>query len=169
VADGRRAYDRFDVLVDNPAQLEVSDEEDWFGEGSAFDSGEELAAALFAMAGAEREAELVVAPPQAGPAAHPRVAPFDAPFEVIDGMQPVQEVAGVPGAAAPDAPPAPHTWSVRTPGAETLPPRQHGRSGWSIRNSVQVLRRTESVMERLREQAVVAAFAAAARALSLER
>ena len=85
MADGRRAYDRFDVLVDNSAQLEVSDEEDWFGEGSAFDSGEELAAALFAMAGAEREAELVVAPPQAGPAAHPRVAPFDAPFEVIDG------------------------------------------------------------------------------------
>ena len=168
MADGGPAYDRFDVPVDNPVQIEAPDEEDWFGEGSAFDSGEDLAAALFAMAGAEREAELVVAPPPAGPAAHPRVAPFDAPFEVIDGMQPVQEVAGVPS-AAPDAPPAPHTWSVRTPGAETLPPRQHGRSGWSIRNSVQVLRRTESVMERLREQAVVAAFGAAARALSLER
>lgn len=156
-------------------KLEVLDdeEEDWFGEGSAFDSGEELAEALFAMATAVRDqpapaAGVATAPPLAQPAPIPDTPPHDGVFEVIEPLAPAADVGRVPVAMAPPATPAPRTWSVRAPGADPLPPRQQGRSGWSIRNSVQLLRRTESVMRQLREEAVLTAFAAAARALSPE-
>ena len=45
----------------------VQDDE-WFGEGSAFDSGEDLAAALFALAGTPRE-DAVAIPAISWPAA----------------------------------------------------------------------------------------------------
>jgi len=154
------------MAVNNPARLEVQDEEDWFGEGSAFDSGEDLAAALFAMAGAREVGSPVVAFP-AGRAVDTLVT---APAQPVgDDPEPAaQHVRGAAEADTTDSKPAPRSWSVRSAAADTLPPRQRGRSGWSIRNSVKVLHRTESVMERLREQAVLAAFAAAARAFSPE-
>ncbi|MBV8445427.1 MAG: hypothetical protein JOZ92_05870 [Candidatus Dormibacteraeota bacterium] len=54
---------------------------------------------------------------------------------------------------------------MRQPGIELLPPRQPGRTGWSIRNSVRMLEQLEDIMRRLREEAVTAAFIAAARAM----
>src|SRR5580700_10218849 len=40
-----------------PPEIAQAPDEEWFGEGSAFDSGEDLAAALFALAGVEPRAE----------------------------------------------------------------------------------------------------------------
>jgi hypothetical protein len=112
---------------------EAVEEDDWFGEGSAFDSGEDLAAALLALAGT------------AG----------------ANGEHDATVIAGAP-AAAPA--PVPLTWSVRKPGAVAIPTRQPGRSGWSIRNSVQLLHQAEEIIDRLRQEAVQATFDAAARA-----
>ena len=113
------------------------EEEDWFGEGSAFDSGEELAAALLAIAGTTR------------------------------ARVPVAAAAAVAAVAVAEPPRVPLTWTVRSPGSVPLPPRQPGRSGWSIRSSVQMLRRTEEVIQNLREDAVAASFDAAARAIRI--
>jgi hypothetical protein len=163
------------VPVENPVKLEVPDdeEEDWFGEGSAFDSGEELAEALFAMASAVREhSPLTAVAPSASlvpePIQAPEIPPREAAFEVVEPPAPGGDDGRAPVGVAPRATPSPRTWSVRAPGVDPLPPRHHGRSGWTIRNSVQLLRRTESVMQQLREEAVLTAFAAAARALSPE-
>ena len=132
------------MALNDPAPDE---EEDWFGEGSAFDSGEELAAALLAIAVSTR-----------APAAAP--APLPVPVAAA--------AASVAAAVAVAEPPrVPLTWTVRSPGSVPLPPRQPGRSGWSIRSSVQMLRRTEEVMQNLREDAVAASFDAAARAIRI--
>jgi hypothetical protein len=53
---------------------------------------------------------------------------------------------------------------VRKPGEQLLPPTVSGRSGWTIRNSVAVLHRTEEAIAHLREEAVAMAFLAAAEA-----
>jgi len=115
------------------------EEEDWFGEGSAFDSGEELAAALLAIAGTTRARVPVAA----------------------------AAAVAVAAVAVAEPPRVPLTWTVRSPGSVPLPPRQPGRSGWSIRSSVQMLRRTEEVIQNLREDAVAASFDAAARAIRI--
>jgi hypothetical protein len=60
-------------------------------------------------------------------------------------------------------------WSVRIPGVEPLPQRQPGRTGWSIRNSIRILRRAEDLTLRLRQEAVIVAFDGASRALRGER
>ncbi len=138
-------------------------DDEWFGEGSAFDSGEDLAAALFALAGAS-------------PASRPQVA------EVIWPTRPAVETGPVfvevqrHGAAEDGSRPAPspaassstasssRSWSVRPPGDPLLPRTMSGRSGWTIRNSVAVLHRTEDAIARLREEAVEMAFLAAAEA-----
>ena len=122
-------YDRDAVALND---LAPEDDDDWFGEGSVFDSGEELAEALLTLAGS----------------AAPVVAPA-APVAVAE------------------PPRVPLTWTVRSPGSVPLPPRQPGRGGWSIRSSVQVLRRTEEVLQNLREEAVAASLDAAARAIRL--
>ena len=144
----------------------VQDEE-WFGEGSAFDSGEDLAAALFALAGTTRIESI------------PKVE-ADWPA-VIDDLQVRQgdsdfvevartgsmEDARRPGSASGRtrmATTASSTWSVRQPGEQLLPPTVSGRSGWTIRNSVAVLHRTEEAIAHLREEAVAMAFLAAAEA-----
>jgi hypothetical protein len=141
----------------------VQDDE-WFGEGSAFDSGEDLAAALFALAGATREdgvptAEVIwpvdVQMPQSDP-----VFVEVARTTALDG-------ARRPGSAyngAGTSSTSPGSWSVRSPGEQLLPPKVSGRSGWTIRNSVAVLHRTEDAIARLREEAVARAFLAAAEA-----
>jgi len=148
-------------VAPRPAAAGIDDQDDWFGEGSVFESGEQLAAALLAMA-----------EPDAGPA--PAVAASVAGGEVPDAGGDADLVvfdrSTRPVAA--DAVPRPHpraatalTWGVRVPGAVEIPPRIPGKSGWSIRNSVQMLRRTEKVMLSLREDALQATLMAAARTL----
>jgi hypothetical protein len=68
------------------------------------------------------------------------------------------------GASTSTSAPSPRSWSVRSPGEALLPPTMSGRSGWTIRNSVAVLHRTEDAIARLREDAVAMAFLAAAEA-----
>ena len=141
----------------------VQDDE-WFGEGSAFDSGEDLAAALFALAGETR--------PDAIPKAEviwPTA--FQAPESDNDFVEVARtgepDGAGRPesgyGRARPSSS-SPGSWSVRSRGEQLLPPTLSGRSGWTIRNSVAVLHRTEDAIARLREEAVAMAFLAAAEA-----
>jgi hypothetical protein len=137
-------------------------DDEWFGEGSAFDSGEDLAAALFALAGATRseaipKAEIIWPTP---------VPPADTVFEE---MQRPDDLAGArrPGSLHGDGSEtsaAPLTWSIRSAGEQLLPPKVSGRTGWTIRNSVAVLHRTEDAIARLREEAVAMAFLAAAEA-----
>jgi hypothetical protein len=134
-------------------------EEDWFGEGSFFDSGEELASALFALAG-------TVDPSLGAPPAHAEPSPAQpagphAEFEFIDRYAVADAAPGRPAPAV-GSTPAPKTWSIRTSASSVLPPRRAGQSGWSIRNSVQVLHRTDDVLRRLREEAVATAFSSAA-------
>ncbi len=142
-------------------------DDEWFGEGSAFDSGEDLAEALFALAVITHGSE-----PPAAEVAWP-VAPVPEPDS---GFLEVQRSAAVAEAARPyssaggrvirpaSASAPPRTWSVRPPGDPLLPPTVSGRSGWTIRNSVTVLHRTEDALARLREEAVAMAFLAAAEA-----
>lgn len=137
-------------------------DDEWFGEGSAFDSGEDLAAALFALAGTSRvdvsrPAEIIW--PTAAPASDP----------VFEEIQRPDSHAGArrPGSLYGDAraaSPSPASWSVRSPGEQLLPPKVSGRTGWTICNSVAVLHRTEDAIARLREEAVAMAFLAAAEA-----
>lgn len=163
-------YDEVAVMTTETAPstgvAQVPDDE-WFGEGSAFDSGEDLAEALFALAGVTQGSAPAIpeVPSPVAPAPDPG-SPF---FEV-------QRPAGVAAARRPYSSPggrvtrpasasaAPQTWSVRAPGEALLPPTVSGRSGWTIRNSVAVLHRTEDALARLREEAVAMAFLAAAEA-----
>jgi hypothetical protein len=135
--------------------------EDWFGEGSVFDSGEELAAALLALvsaapdavrdAGAGREAtsaavDAVVVP--SGPPPAPAGAPQTQLAEERLGEF---QVAAMPSFVkrAPDRRTSPGAGWQRSPSAVSRP--QGG--GWSIRQSVQILRSTEESLVRLREEA----------------
>ena len=138
-------------------------DDEWFGEGSAFDSGEDLAAALFALAGASPSSR-----PQGAEVIWPSrpVVEADPVFVEVqrhgasrEGARPAAAPAARSGAAS-----ASGTWSVRPPGDPLLPRTVSGRSGWTIRNSVAVLHRTEAAIARLREEAVEMAFLAAAEA-----
>lgn len=153
-----------------PVTEPADDEPDWFGETSPFDSEAHLAAAL---------PDLLLQTPRHGddsPPPPPTAPPDEQPLHVPEQASPSAEdhyfevmqrrdttldgtiVVSKPSLAAP-------AWSVRTPGVEPLPQREPGRSGWSIVNSVRILRRAEDLVMRLRQEAVVAAFNAAARAL----
>ena len=144
----------------------VQDDE-WFGEGSAFDSGEDLAAALFALAGATR-VESIPKVETVWPAV---IQDLRVPQGDSDFIE-VARTGSLEGARRPDstsggtrmATTASTTWSVRQPGEQLLPPTVSGRSGWTIRNSVAVLHRTEEAIALLREEAVAMAFLAAAEA-----
>jgi hypothetical protein len=193
--------------MDTPPLPEGADDEDWFGDGSAFNSQAELASALLNVDGsAQPPAEPEIAPlesevpaeePEAGTPDEPEaalqefaVAPqeFEATphkptmngqanghmdgghagghFDFVDPRDPSGAlVEPAPPPLPAPAPPVLPTWSVRIPGVQLLPARQPGRTGWSMGNSVRILRQTEELVARLREQAVVAAFAAAARAM----
>ena len=143
-------------------------DDEWFGEGSAFDSGEDLAAALFALAGTTRSG--VSPPPEViWPTPVAEVAEVADVNPVYVEVQRSGDFAGArrPGSssgAAMRASASPASWSVRSPGEQLLPPKVSGRTGWTIRNSVAVLHRTEDAIARLREEAVAAAFLAAAEA-----
>ncbi len=141
----------------------VQDDE-WFGEGSAFDSGEDLAAALFALAGATR-ADAVPKAEVIWPSAFQAPEPESDFLEVArtGEVEATQRAGSRYGSERPSNS-SPGSWSVRSPGEQLLPPKVSGRSGWTIRNSVAVLHRTEDAIARLREEAVAMAFLAAAEA-----
>jgi hypothetical protein len=141
----------------------ATQDDEWFGEGSAFDSGEDLAAALFALAGTTSRTSVMPAPEIIWPVALPET---DQVFEEVqrpaslDGARrPGSQNGGARGVSS-----SPGSWSVRSPGEQLLPPKVSGRSGWTIRNSVAVLHRTEDAIAQLREEAVAMAFLAAAEA-----
>lgn len=155
---------RAETVASNGGALASDDE--WFGEGSAFNSGEDLAAALFALAGAREN----------GPAAEthwPAAAPVltnhtvfvnDNVFEEVERPGALEEARRPGSFGNRVTTPASRSWSVRSPGEQLLPPTVSGRSGWTIRNSVAVLHRTEDAIAKLREEAVAMAFLAAAEA-----
>jgi hypothetical protein len=138
--------------------------EDWFGEGSAFDTGEDLATALAALASGEMvwpvdtldlSGVSVPSPAPAGrPATHqpaewPPAGPV-APPQPPDEFQ----VATMPSSRG--GPPT--GWALHAPRSISRPRRLGAgaapeRSGWSIRQSVQTLRMTEDALYRLREEA----------------
>lgn len=151
----------------------IEEEEDgWFGEGSSFDSGEDLAAALMELAGTPVEAlaETLATDSEERSSFEER-AGSDLMFEMLRPQQGGAD-ATVEGMAQPSrwaSVNQPQTWSVRTPGSLDLPARKPGKTGWSIRSSVQLLQRTEEVMLSLREEAVSATLVAAARAVKTAR
>jgi len=163
IFSGRSRTHRYDAAVvldfglpSTPVQ--EPEEDDWFGEGNAFESGEDLAIALLAMAASPAVEEVEAETPAA------QVPVVRDSFLLTDqDVLPRPALVAEPVRVA--ATLAPRGWSVRKPGAIPLPPREPGRSGWSIRNSVKVLQHTESVMNTLREEAVVATLVAAARAI----
>jgi len=145
--------------VDEPS----GSQEEWFGEGSAFDSGEDLAAALFALAAASPAPRA-----QATESIWPALPAVDETFVEVQRNHSGRETTRVPAAPvpvrSPSAAPSPRTWSVRAPGESLLPRTVSGSSGWTIRNSVAVLHRTEEAIAKLREDAVEMTFLAAAEA-----
>jgi len=127
------------MAVSAPRDDPVSD--DWFGEGSAFESSAALTAALRRLAG------------DAEPA-----PPGDSDDEAAEGGEDGED-GGYPSRA----------WIVRVPGAVLLPLRTPGRTGWSLDGALDLLRMTQEVMRRLREDAVNAALTSAGRALGSGR
>jgi hypothetical protein len=144
-------------------------DDEWFGEGSAFDSGEDLAAALFALAGTSVKAsttsvptlspEISTWPTFVAPDTDPVFEEVERPAGLDGARRPGSQYGGARGAVS-----SSNTWSVRSPGEQLLPPTMSGRKGWTIRNSVAVLHRTEDAIAKLREEAVAMAFLAAAEA-----
>ena len=136
--------------------------EDWFGAGSVFDTGEDLATALLGLANGEVSWPVPVLTLPAGAPASP------APPE-----PPAGGAAIGPAAMAPPSPEHAHEFQVATmPSARETPsgwagrspapvdrrrwPREglpHQSTGWSIRQSVQTIRVTEDILSRLREEA----------------
>jgi hypothetical protein len=127
------------------------DDEDWFGAGSSFDSGEDLAAALFAMAGTAPQAgEEAPTPPPTPVATTPALLTVDTSgFRVVETSLTITE-------------PERRSWAVREAAlGEGADARQ-----WGIRHSVQILKRTEQVMARLQRDAVEVTFRAASMAVA---
>lgn len=152
-------------------ELEVG--ADWFGEHAPFDSIAQLAAALPSLEVVTPG--LVPSTATTGAAAPPAGAdPEDGEledelgqlFEIIRARE--TDVSAPAAVIAESSAAPPPTWSVRIAGVDPLPLREPGRSGWSMRNSVQILRRAEDLVLRLRQEAVITAFDAAARALRAE-
>ncbi len=146
---------------------------DWFGEGSVFDTGEDLADALMVLASAQAAGPVRALSLSPGPIA------IAEPAVALDGLRPRPsqrapapseppdefQVATMPSsrerepsgwAGRPSAPVGRRSWSGAGPGSQ--------RTGWSIRQSVQTLRIAEDTLCRLREEAAQLAwrFAAAA-------
>jgi hypothetical protein len=138
--------------------------DDWFGDGSVFDTGEDLATALAALAAGEMvwpvdaldlSGVSVPAPARAGGPATDQTLEW-APAGPAAPPQPSDEfqVATMPSSRGG----VPAGWALRAPVSFSRPRRLGGgaapeRSGWSIRQSVQMLRMTEDTLYRLREEA----------------
>lgn len=136
------------------------DEDDWFGAGSSFDSGEELAAALLSLgplregredvAGTAEAQYAAAEPAQAGapqagaPTRHPVEASGPGEFSTL--VQPSQLGTGADRYGGTD--------TARAGG-------QRSGTGWRIREGVRSLRRAEDALEKLRADAVVVTWAAA--------
>jgi hypothetical protein len=140
--------------------------EEWFGEGSVFDSAEELAAALLALATPALAGAVVggpVAPAGnlgAAPSATSRSASTPPRGLVAEPMGEFQVAAMPSFAKRPPAPVRPHS-----PGWQPTPEISRPQAtGWSIRQSVQILRTTEEILVRLREEAATLAWEWAAAA-----
>ncbi len=135
--------------------LSALDDEDWFGDGSAFDSGEDLAAALLVMAGVGTveetasssgvEIEFDPVQPQRIPPAQDQPSGHGVEFVASGGEQKGHET---PAAG----------WKV----VSGLEERRTGAHKWSFRHGILAMRQTEDAMGRLQRGAVETAWAAAA-------
>ena len=142
---------------------EPSLDEDWFGEGNAFDSGEDLASALMALVGSRATpvAAATVSPPPPAAAFQedPRRRP-EVHAEPVDEFQ----IAAMPSfRGREDGQPVD---SRQTASGWRQTPRSVSsqRTGWSIRQGVHILRITEETLVSLREQAAERAWELAAAA-----
>lgn len=163
-----RRYDRCAVALLDPTTVE-EEEDGWFGDGSAFDSGEDLAAALMNLAGTPVGRAAAVEAP-AGSVFEEQMRSNDMIFELLTPA--TGEVRSLEASAPPrkwSSDGEAHTWTVREPGSMTLPSRKPGKTGWSIRSSVLLLQRAEEVLVSLREEAVDRSLLHAARAISWTR
>lgn len=154
------------VLLD-PTTVE-EEEDGWFGDGSAFDSGEDLAAALMNLAGTPVGRAAIVEEP-AGSVFEEQMRSNDMIFELLAPA--TGEVRSLEASAPPRkwSDGEAQTWTVREPGSMTLPSRKPGKTGWSIRSSVLLLQRAEEVLISLREEAVDRSLLHASRAISWTR
>ncbi|MGP8161080.1 MAG: hypothetical protein ACLQGJ_07650 [Candidatus Dormibacteria bacterium] len=137
--------------------------EDWFGAGSVFETGEELANALMVLASGQMTWPVPVLT-LPGLAQHPPPSPEHPGVRAVP--------PGPFGGPAPAAPPdefqvaampssrerEPSGWAGRSTAPLERRRRPRGgpplaSSGWSIRQSVQILRVTEDILCRLREEA----------------
>lgn len=163
-----RRYDRCAVALLDPTTVE-EEEDGWFGDGSAFDSGEDLAAALMNLAG--RPVGRAAVDEEPGTSVfeeHQRSN--DMIFELLTPA--TGEVRSLEATAPPrkwSTDGEAHTWTVREPGSMTLPSRKPGKTGWSIRSSVLLLQRAEEVLISLREEAVDRSLLHASRAINWTR
>lgn len=133
-----------------PPDLTSLDDEDWFGEGSAFDSSEDLAAALLAMMG-DGNSE-----------------PQNLEFHEVAAGNPQEELQSpsTPIMFEPTRKEAPKPpwegqptvgWAV----ASGLAAKRAGKREWSFRNGILAMRKTEDAMAQLRRAAIEVTWAAA--------
>ena len=138
------------ISSETPTQSDPNvslDDEDWFGDGSAFDSGEELAAALMSMSGSISPAATQIAASRANDAQAGELPAFEAAeFPPLAGSVPEFQIGSS------TSPTGAGSWNRRVTSGDTR---------WSIRNSVKTLKMTEDVVRRLREEAVEVAWRAA--------
>jgi hypothetical protein len=143
---------------------ETAIEEDWFGEGSAFDSGESLASALMALVGTRAVPPPVSRPePPPASAVAPRQAPPDRPAAPAPPPGEFQ-VAAMPSFRRDEST---QQSAARASAAGWRPaarPASAPRNGWSIRQGVHILRVTEQTLVSLREQAAECTWELAAAA-----
>jgi hypothetical protein len=139
---------------DDAPPADENTDDDWFGEGSVFESGEGLAAALMALAGggvAAVEFEPVAREPRR-------------PAGSLGGPPPEFQVSPMPSAVAAGSlrqrGPAPSRWFQRTNDTARAQ-----RTGWAIRQSVKTLKMTEDMISRLREEAMEVSWRAAGSAM----
>ena len=148
----------------------IEEEEDgWFGEGSAVDSGEDLAAALMNLAGVP-VGRVAVAEEPAVSVFEEQMRSNDMIFELLTpagGESRSLEATAPPRKWSSDG--EAHTWTERKPGSMSLPARKPGKTGWSIRSSVLLLQRAEEVLISLREEAVDRSLTHASRAINWTR
>jgi len=136
--------------------LSALDDEDWFGDGSAFDSGEDLAAALLVMAGAGSAEEIAGSSSaveiEFDPVQPQRTPPADLP-PAAQGVEFVPSGGGQEGQTG-----STEGWRV----VSGLGERRAGAHKWSFRHGILAMRQTEDAMGRLQRGAVETAWAAAA-------
>ena len=140
--------------------------DDWFGDGSVFDTGEELAAALMSLSGAATSWRLAMPAPDPVPAKNRVVREAPKPAARSAGLSPAPAdeflIATMPSSRSR----RPTGWSARGVAlpAAGRPAAGAARTGWSIRQSVQILRVTEEILGRLREEAALLTWQLAAAA-----